>query len=107
MDRCTADLLAGVHKGGADEELGSLGSLVRGRVVEVGVAGAVTARHLRPLVAVAVPERAKKKARLSERVSGADASRNTFNTCNLTPTDLPLLATPASRQQLVILPKHT
>jgi len=40
----------------ADEELGSLGGLVRGRVVEVGVAGAITTSHLRRLVAVAVPE---------------------------------------------------
>jgi hypothetical protein len=69
VDRRTADLLAGVHKGGADEELGSLGGLVRGRVVEVGVASAITARHLRPLVAVAVPDGEEKK------MSGAGASR--------------------------------
>jgi len=51
----------------ADEELGSLGSLVRGRVVEVGVAGAVTARHLRPLVAEAVWQKNEFQKELPER----------------------------------------
>jgi len=60
VDRRTADLLAGVHKGGANKELGSLGGLVRGRVVEVGVASAVPARHLRTLVTVAVPDGERK-----------------------------------------------